>query len=311
MEKQPSVTMVTTNRLSNYSTERYWTLSEIDQCANNVCFLNQLDDVRIESNFVVLYLLWQPKEHLSVMDMLGCIQETVATLKRVRINSEVQELSDSALEIYLVVDKVSASLPLQTNHGGKRNASLLEVDHLLETQAAERLARLTVSDPILRTSISGMCVGVTDQVRAAPGLSEGVLAIVSYGANDRRRAGKRCNPEDVNDIRKSAVTVFARNEGEFLGLDPERETDAVQGIDQSMVRAEWNAQGNHESFACRAHEYWKKHWKFKASVNVDFIIDGELSLFSFENISSMFIVTVLILVTAHIWSTVKQKQLIV
>lgn len=155
--KQPSVTMVTMHRLPTFSAERYWALSEIDQCVNEVYFLRDIheaienkdnDDenqciLELPSNFVILYLLWRPQECQTDDNLLDCVINSVSTIQESMRCTSTD--TTNPLEIYLVIDKISVQLPLI---GG--SSSLLEVNHLLETQTAVRSARFIASNPMLR-----------------------------------------------------------------------------------------------------------------------------------------------------------------
>lgn len=151
--------------------------------------------------------------------------------------------------------------------------------------------------------MEGISVGVTDKVRAAPGLSEAVLSIVTYGSRDRRKFSRRCTGQIQESVQKSVVTVVTLSEDDFLGLDPERETDAVQGIDQSIAHAEWNGLGDYELFSKRAHAEWRK----KLDFDLVCLLDDSDSLFSVENMSTVLAVTVLILSLAHVWNSYREE----
>lgn len=151
-------------------------------------------------------------------------------------------------------------------------------------------------------------MGVTDQVRAAPGLVEGVLSTLSHGSRERRIARKAC-PESEG-IDKSIISVVALTEDDFIGLDPARETDAAQGIDQSIVRAEWNGQGDHISFASRAHTIWRERTS-RLGLHTDIIMDTDLSLFSVEHMSTLFAVTVVILSLAYVWNRLQEQDTLI
>ena len=153
LDKQPSVTMVTTHRLPSYSVERYWALSEIDQFVDKIYFLsefdgaNEIEGTNFSSPFIILYLLWRPHELSSDEKLVEFIDDALKKVhSRMQYSNSNPDVLDSdlKLEIYLVVDKISVPLPLS---GG---SSLLEVDHLLETQAAVRFARLAASNSKLR-----------------------------------------------------------------------------------------------------------------------------------------------------------------
>jgi len=263
----------------------------------------QRENCAIHSNYIVLYMLWRSQDFASAELYMKEIERTVDYLMDV-VNmghddsgggSFRKSSSQSMPHIYLVVDKMSPAPALL----GESN---MEVQHVLEAKTAEDLARLVAKDPILRERLEGISVGVTDKVRAAPGLSEAVLSIVTYGSRDRRKYSRRCTVETQDSVQKSVVTVVTLSEDDFLGLDPERETDAVQGIDQSIAHAEWNGLGDYELFSKRAHAEWRKKLDFDLVC-----LDDSDCLFSVENMSTVLAVTVLILSLAHVWNSYREE----
>lgn len=165
--------------------------------------------------------------------------------------------------LYIVVDRV---LPLSSTSEPSCNID----SHSSQEDLAEDLARSVASHPVLRQCTEGITVGVSNHERAAPGLEVCVHAI-SLGAQDRRR--NAVNPSShvgngtldsvaaadrVNlDASKSLLGVVAVTPEDMLGLQDATVTDAVQGVLQSRVTAEWNGKGNLLSFAARAHNAWR------------------------------------------------------
>jgi hypothetical protein len=122
---------------------------------------------------------------------------------------------------------------------------------------AEELARKVAKDPKLRHLCEGITVGVSNHERAAPGLEACVNAIC-IGEKDRRKEHE-ANPQKVSST-KSLMGVMAVDPDECLGLQSADETDAAQGVLQARVCAEWNGQGNLQTFSERARKSWRlKH----------------------------------------------------
>lgn len=141
---------------------------------------------------------------------------------------------------------------------------------------------------LFRSHVDGVTIGFANEVRAAPAL-EAVVSAVTFGSKDRRglvkalttKASGRKDNTDLNDSepviastqkqqdtaatnyesydpKKSAITVISMSHQDFLGLDSSGETDACQGLMQSLIKVEWNGNGDYMSFASRAHEQWKE-----------------------------------------------------
>ena len=145
----------------------------------------------------------------------------------------------------------------------------------------ERLARSLAKDKSLRSLLEGITIGTTTEVRAAPAL-ESVLKSVVYGSKERRRlvsqAKKRNHTGlfqspskkkiDSNTLTKSPIFIITPSSEEMVGLDASRETDAVQGIIQSISSIEWNGNGDYKSFSRRAQDVWKKQNDLDALIDV-------------------------------------------
>jgi len=118
---QPTVTMVTTKRLPEYSIERYYMLSEIEEHSNSIIFLDDwtrasqmtmvdktkgsdVEDIRNVKNpsHVILYMLWQPYTYSSCRDFI----ESVVIKNVARIGSLVgNDDSRDSLKLYLLLIK--------------------------------------------------------------------------------------------------------------------------------------------------------------------------------------------------------------
>jgi len=294
---QPSVTMVTTKRLPEYSIERYYMLSEIEEHSNSIIFLedwtrasqmtmvdkikdSDVEDIRNVKNpsHVILYMLWQPYTYSSCRDFI----ESVVIKNVARIGSLVgNDDSRDSLKLYLVVDKISRDINNSDSHTCTPESK--EAYHIQETKIVEDFARSVAKSTVLRPIIDGIVVGVADNLRAAPAL-EAVLSTVTFASSKRRHIA---NASTV----KSIVDVVAANADELTGLDPEKEPDAVDGLKQSLTCAEWNGNGDYESFASRAHEDWMK------TSGYSYLEDRDLN--SVEHTSTLMILSVFTAVLAY------------
>eukprot|EP00590_Aulacoseira_subarctica_P003946 CAMPEP_0172421812 /NCGR_PEP_ID=MMETSP1064-20121228/8037_1 /TAXON_ID=202472 /ORGANISM="Aulacoseira subarctica , Strain CCAP 1002/5" /LENGTH=458 /DNA_ID=CAMNT_0013162389 /DNA_START=128 /DNA_END=1500 /DNA_ORIENTATION=- len=135
----------------------------------------------------------------------------------------------------------------------------LSYHHKMDQRAVEQFCRTVAKSPIIRSHVDGVTIGFTNEVRAAPGL-EAVLSAVTHRARDRRTFVKVMGDSAViDDPTKSNITVVTTCPEIFIGLDTSGETDAAQGLMQSLTRIEWNGNGDYMSFASRAHCQWKEY----------------------------------------------------
>jgi hypothetical protein len=198
----------------------------------------------------------------------------------------VDDSSDSRpkASLYIVVDRLMPVDSDQDEHDEMEESENAHSDtnsarqsHVHQEELAERLARTVASHPLLRTVTQGITVGVSNHVRAAPGLEACVQAI-TVGATDRRRLGHQSLPRTASitsgpvlpspvatappqfatlDSKKSLLGLVAVTPSDLLGLQDATVTDAAQGVVQSKITAEWNGCGDLHSFAARVHSQWR------------------------------------------------------
>jgi hypothetical protein len=190
---------------------------------------------------------------------------------------QVADSSDSRpkASLYIVVDRL---MPVESDQddydemeeseSAKNDTNSTSQSQAQQEELAERLARTVASHPMLRTVTQGITVGVSNHVRAAPGLEACVQAI-TLGATDRRRLGNQktstglvplvatAPPLATLDAKKSLLGLVAVTPSDLLGLQDATVTDAAQGVAQSKVTAEWNGRGDLHSFAARGHSQWR------------------------------------------------------
>jgi hypothetical protein len=221
-----SVTIVSTEPLPSYSSERFWLLSEIEMKAHPICFVCQ-ENPSVPA-FGILYLLWKPD--VNATTFADIVLENVVKLERL-IGPQEEAKIEQDHSLYIVVDRVNPT----TVDSHQEEEELLAYD----------LAKHVASHPKLREACEGITIGVSNHERAAPGLAACVDA-VALGSKDRRHHSGES---------KSLVGIVTDDRSSILGLDP-TEADAVQGVQQKRITAEWNGRGNLKSFAWRAHSSW-------------------------------------------------------
>jgi len=251
--ENPSVTMVNNNPLPTYSTERFYMLSEIEQNSSKISFLcdhecdgtaeteseSEIDDCSLSSD-ILLYILWRPDMVASPKALTqGIIQQSVNQLKTMT--------EPRSTNIYLIVETIA---PQQNDNikESSQSEKLKEQQRLYQHQVevAEDLVRCVTRHKTLRDDLQGLTVGICDHVRAAPGLEACMDAIV-LGSRDRRMKGSLGG--------KSNIGLVTRHPDDLIGL-ADGETDAAQGVLQSITCCEWNGNGDLSTFAKRAHIRW-------------------------------------------------------
>jgi hypothetical protein len=243
--------MINTQKLPTYSTERFYMLSELEIKAHSTMFLCDFNDedetqdtaessisgehvmsTRDTPSHAILYLLSRPEQTSNVRAFAD--GHIAAALKQYNTLA-----TQDSPHLYLVVDIV-AVYPEKDDTDGAR------LRHFqVNVHTAEKLCRQVAQS--FRCSLEGVTVGISNHVRAAPGL-EACLDAVGVGARDRRRF--------ISPDEKSPVGLVALHPQDLLGLENQQVTDAVQGVLQSRTCAEWNGNGNLVTFARRAHSAW-------------------------------------------------------
>lgn len=182
---------------------------------------------------IVLYILWRPDMESSPKAFTrGVIAKSVRHLK-----SLTEDNKDC--QIYLVVDTlVLADPPL---YGvGCESTGLRRYQS--QVALVEELARFISTE--LRDDLQGLTVGVSNHVRAAPGL-EKCMEAICWGSKDRRKSGGQD---------RSSVGIVTQHPDDLVGL--QKDPDAAQNVLQSYTCAEWNGNGDILSFAKRTHARW-------------------------------------------------------
>ena len=313
-----SVTLLSTEHLPSYSSERFFLLSELEIHAHSTNFLCDLDienetndteDLSTDSGngdhgnddhthstlptFCLVYLLWKPGMTTSaqvfmetdVLDAVTRVESLVdvvnstETAKALRgrpvppakhstfaaLGNDTNHSNDrEKCSIYLIVDRVEPPEKKQRwSLDATKEAAARERFHQVQRDLAEQLARKVAAHAKLRHLCEGITVGVSDHERAAPGL-EAAANAVNVGAKDRRKE-YQAHPDQDNDKSsrsnssgiKSSVGLLAVQPSDCLGIQSENVTDAAQGVLQTRVCAEWNGQGNLQTFAARAQAAWR------------------------------------------------------
>ena len=230
--------------------------------------------------------------------------------------SQQQQHRPSA-SVYIVVDRVvprinssrETATPTTTTVEDEHGETLLqpptENDDNQDEQyrLVESVGRAVASHARLRDVIDGITIGLSDHVRAAPGLECGIDAITKIGHIDRRRYKFNPNTTNVNNnsntssnnsnnngvnvktsrsspvavsnghannhselesaAKKSLLSVVAMSKDDLIGLQDITNTDAADSVQQSTVTAEWFGQGDIYMFASRAHFVWKQRYNVR------------------------------------------------
>jgi hypothetical protein len=293
-EKKMSVTLINSQTLPTYSSERFYLLSELELHAHSTTFLcdvadcDQTQDTAESSeassldyhgihppqihqqqsltcNYNILYILWRPDQASSprtfaegtiaaAIQQWKTLDSSSTTTHHTTTTSMEQDVSRTKLvrepkvHLYLVVDIPASPQDTTATVVDKEDTRRLR-QFQVQTDTAERLARHVAQSKDFRQLVDGITVGISNHVRAAPGL-EACVDAVSVGSTLRRRTNTKGGDA------KSNIGLVALNPDDLLGLQDENLTDAAQGVLQSRTCAEWNGHGNLLSFAKRAHSAW-------------------------------------------------------
>ena len=251
---------------------------------------------------IIIYLLWPSSciqytnpQSFAQGPVHNCVQAVLQKLQEESNNSNDGVLHSSVTSnlddsqngkikrnrIYVIVDRLFISNSLNqkisqeslvepklmdTGQEGNQKSSLgKEHDSISSNKSeiaiAETLAKY-IAKSNLRTTIEGVMVGVSSNLRAAPGL-EACLNAVSFGEPERRGHTKTYQKEDSNknDPKKSCIGIVTANAEQMMGLDVSRETDAVQNLTlHHLTCAEWSGYGDLNSFAARGQKMWRRQF---------------------------------------------------
>jgi hypothetical protein len=246
--------------------------------------------------FILLYLLWKPDmtsdaqifTNCYILEAIAQIQQYVGLIpsnqrlfasngNRTSINhtteTDILQSQRPFASLYIVVDRI---VPTKQSTTSDESSSL---DDLEQQRLVHTLCRHVASHPTLRHCIDGITIGMSNHVRAAPGLELCIDAITKIGHIERRRfcsttitgskfngiprnysgrTGKNTTQQVHDDSKKSLLGIVTMVPEDLLGLQEIHVTDAVDGIQQCNVTAEWYGRGDIFMFASRAHDIWKQ-----------------------------------------------------
>lgn len=281
---------------------------------------------------VILYLLWRPDcmydtpslyaEHVikpsvqHLMNLYDCVP--TENNQDAQINEGSGSINNNTKKlplIYIVVDRVIIPhLMDQIKEDVNDEEEILlqqqkqnEAKKKVQLDIAEALIRKVSTDHQLklRSIIKGITVGISDSIRAAPGLEVCMDAIV-VGDSERRRfyAKKQkmssftkltsshddmestLNNDDtiwtMNQPNRSSIGVITEYPDDLIGLDPNQETDAAQ-IDLNFhIRCSgvWEGNGNVMNFALLSQQIWRKYWNDSGNLQDDDSDDFLLLMYS-------------------------------
>jgi hypothetical protein len=225
---------------------------------------------------IILYILWTSDMESSPKAFTReVIAESVRKLKALTQGNHHE------CQIYLVVDSlVEYQTPSHFNHHDNDDTATTSTPNASTTATAttpddpclrlyqsqvstvEQLARCVATQ--LRDDVQGLTVGISNHVRAAPGL-EKCMEALEWGCKDRRRTKQALqsqqsqqlpygNVEGYDNSCRSSIGLVTRHPDDLVGL--QKDPDAAQNVKQSYTCAEWNGNGDILSFAKRAHLAW-------------------------------------------------------
>lgn len=257
--KNNSVTILNAVQLPRYSSERYFLLSELEVHASPTRFLCETlpdtatqttDDTAAESVeeheapsfplFIVVYLFWRPDDHDKPEQFT---QTLVGTVNALRDQVDIKSSGSDNLKDRVASLSEASSSKEQPSQKPTTSLYLVVDRQGTDTELAEQLARTAASHPVLRQYTEGITVGLANHQRAAPGL-EAIVEAVLVGNRDRRSVS-------------SLLGVVSPHPDHLLGLQEFHTTDAAQGVQQTLITAEWNGRGNLQTYAHRAHAVWR------------------------------------------------------
>lgn len=325
----------------NFSVERYYMLSEIEQHALKPVYLNdyfanndslgegetvatissEIEDYRCElPPFIVLYLLWNcsddknsdSDEETAELFQKGPLEGAIRKLEsltekidqyREKNDPDSKEKQSLPLNIYVVVDALIWSDGDEKNENPDTQRETHFRKHLAIVQALAKTVLLSEHNQN-RIRLCGATLGLADHARAAPGL-EACLEAIMVGGRDRRR----------NGLPKSCVGIVCYSLEDLVGYDEETETDAVQGVMQSLTHVSFSKKSKDETpidnnskqqqspfleYANKAHRYWRVN---KAGLSPE-PTPEELQAyaeFSSEKDGTFWIIALLVLFAAFYW----------
>lgn len=327
-----SVTLINTQSLPMYNTDRFYMLSELEFKLHSTSFLcdyldthivTDMDDssstqATIESSesydeaspptaaststitanpssvsstnnfYSILYLVWwKSGHHQAINDSVSrFIQDVIMTAmnqskKFLELNGD-GSANNNRYFYYLVVDIVaSASTTVaaddstttttkeesenmasdnnenstrQQQEGEHQFQQVMTMNRIL----AEQLARQVAVCPELRCALDGIIVGISNQIRAAPGLEACLDAVSSIGSKEQRLLNTSSqvrlvtyDPQDLFGVMPPQTAAATNTTTNTTPIQPQEGV-----LLQSRTCAEWNGNGNLFTFCQRAHVDW-------------------------------------------------------
>jgi len=184
---------------------------------------------------------------------------------------------ESVPHIYIVIDRICSGPPLPVH--SFMNPELCAEDEQqqkedhneLQLSLTKELMQLVATSQTLklRSIVEGITVGVSTDVRAAPGLEQCMNAIM-VGDAERRLMLERDGTSKggctlftggkwtMDDPQCSCIAIIADHPDDLVGLDSTMEADAAQGMALHLrMYAEWCGGGNSLNFASRSQKLWR------------------------------------------------------
>lgn len=190
-------------RLPEYSAERYFLLSELEQKVDFVIFDEPNEEI-MDENCHEMNMLYILINHRSISE---------------------DDWEDKVLRF---VEKVVEHRRFTKS---KPSVLVVEIANFIENAMTSALSRLDAlgNMSILKDNDLTLIVGFADNSAACPGLEK---------CHDILEA---ITPGYLDDMMKKFTTFFAESRFELRGVDPYHEPDAVSGVYQAIVTSEVDA----------------------------------------------------------------------
>jgi hypothetical protein len=199
-------------------------------------------------------------------------------------DSSSSSTSTNGINVYVVVDRIDLPSSALASHAMFDLSEVKQVDDdyhdwltLQQEDCARSLAKTVAAHAELRPLLQGITVAVCNGERASPGL-EACAEVLHIGSEDRHKFYSGSIPtlsSTATATTKSYISLFVNSQDELLDwrvplidkVKTDHNSKAIFNISdvtssvspwQTRIVAEWNAQGNLQSFARRAHAEWRK-----------------------------------------------------
>ncbi|KAL7483492.1 hypothetical protein ACHAW6_009137 [Cyclotella cf. meneghiniana] len=204
--------------------------------------------------------------------------------------------------------------------------------HNHEIKAAEALARAVASSRFLRNRIDGISIGITSDSRAAPGL-EACMDAVARSCPERRGVANRISKQSLlatmgveDPLRglrsrppyRSPISIVVCKPEDLDGggeahLHHHHHEHIPHLLLQCRVTAEWNGNGDYNTFSDRTMQEWRRVWSESSEGGRYGLLNSRVPRFSRktddeeelldEPVSTLMVLVFLIGVVWYVWKS--------